>query len=82
MTNVNLIGVLKKENGAVFIEVVRAYKDQKGVFNKDLIPCLYWTKNDKNNLTYLPENSKLFIKGRLEVENQKLYLIVEEFTLI
>ena len=79
MTNVNLIGQIKKVENKTYLEVSRIYKNRDGFFEKDLIPVIYWTKNEQNNLSYLIENTRVFIKGRLECLHNNLIVVVEEF---
>ena len=79
MTNVNLYGRVVKVNNEVFIKVERSYKDQKGNFIEDLLPVLYWTKNKSNNFTSLNENTRVFVKGRLECISDKMFIIIEEY---
>lgn len=81
MTSVILYGKIKRlENidDVIYIEVERSYKDQNGIIKKDLIPCKYWSKNKKNLLFNLYDNTSIIIKGRIE-EEDKLVVIVEEF---
>ena len=79
MTNVNLYGRIVKKEEDIFIRVERSYKDQNGNFIEDLLPIIHWSKIKNNYFTQLNENTRVFIKGRLECISDKMFIIVEEY---
>ena len=79
MTNVNLYGNVVKKDSEIYVKVERSYKDRSGNFIEDLLPVIYWTKNKSNNFSNLEENTRVFIKGRLECISDKMFIIIEEY---
>ena len=85
INHVSLNGILcKVENNSSFryIKVIRHYKDNKGIFNNDYIPCMMWTKDNKNELFSYKEGTFVSIDGRLETIDEKIYVVVEQLTII
>lgn len=81
MTNVIIYGRIKhiENDPLTYIEVERCYKNQKGIIEKDLIACMYWSKDKRNRLSRLLTDTLIIAKGRIEVIEQITYIIVEEF---
>ncbi len=82
MTQINLIGKIKKKENDIYIVVEREYKDREGNLIYDEFRLEYWSKNRNNSLCSLNENTKLFIKGRLESDEKIPLIIVEEFMIL
>lgn len=84
MTNVEIYGTVKhvERSEYLFIEVKRGYKNSQGKIESDLIPCKYWTKSVKNVFMSLFDDTKILLKGRLECNDEKLYVVVEEFKIL
>ena len=83
MNFVSLLGRIKgkKDEKTVLIEVSRPENDE----NMDhlLIPCRYWTKSPACLLTSLSEGTLVFVKGRLDQDDELgNYVIVEEINII
>lgn len=83
MTNVEVLGLIKhQEDKSIKLFVERSYKDNKGVILNDLIPCVYWSKTKRNVFSSLLEDTRVLIKGRLEILNNDLVVVVEEFRVL
>ena len=79
MTDVNILGKIKKIDDETYIQVERQYKTNYGEYIYDDLPCIYWNRQKKNIFTSLKEGIMVFVKGRLECKENKMYIIVEEF---
>ena len=79
MTNVNILGKIKKVDEGTYIRVERQYKTNFGEYIFDDLPCIYWNRQKKNIFTSLKDDILVFVKGRLECIDEKMYIIVEEF---
>lgn len=79
MTNVNVFGTIKKIESKSNVVVERCYKSNTGSYLYDTLPCIYWTKTKKNIFEDLKEDTKVYLKGRLECIDEKMYIVVEEF---
>ncbi len=83
MTNVEILGLIKhQEDKSIKLFVERSYKDNKGVIINDLIPCVYWSKTKRNVFSSLPEDTRVLIKGRLEILKDELIVVVEEYRIL
>ena len=80
MTSVEVLGRIRhNEKGEVFLEVKRSYKNRKGEIEVDLLPMIHWTRASRNVFYSLDDNTLVFAKGRLEIEKEKMILIIEEY---
>lgn len=84
MTNVEVLGKIKHKpnDDIIYLEVLRSYKDVQGNLINDLLPSVYWAKEKRNLYFSLKEDTRVFIKGRLEIRENNLIIIVEEFRVI
>lgn len=80
MTSVEVLGKIR-HNGSdeLLIEVDRSYKNREGIIEKDLLPCIHWTRSKRNIFQSLANDTKVFVKGRLETEDGKMILVIEEY---
>ena len=60
------------------IKVIRNYKNQEGYFISDILMCAMWTRNRQNALFSYKEGSYVAIDGRIETDNDKVVIIVEQ----
>lgn len=60
------------------IKVVRNYKNCTGYYDIDIIPCAMWTRNRQNALFSYSEGSYIALDGRIETNNDKVVIIVEQ----
>lgn len=62
------------------VKVIRSYKDQNGIYLEDIIPCVMWTKTNKNVLFSFKSGILVSIDGRIENIDNKLCIVVEQIT--
>ena len=60
--------------------MIRSYKDQNGIYLEDIIPCVMWTKTNKNALFSFKSGTLVSIDGRIENIDNKLCIVVEQIT--
>lgn len=86
INSVTLLGILKErdqnEEAIRYLAVERDYKDSHGHFECDRLPLMYWTRDQKNVLFSLPEESLVVIRGRIETQNKIAIIIVESLNLV
>ena len=70
------------EKDSIFrnVKVIRSYKDQNGIYLEDIIPCVMWTKTNKNVLFSFKIGTLVSIDGRIENIDNKLCIVVEQIT--
>lgn len=70
------------EKDSIFrnVKVIRSYKDQNGIYLEDIIPCVMWTKTNKNVLFSFKSDTLVSIDGRIENIDNKLCIVVEQIT--
>lgn len=79
MTAVLLDVDIEKSN-VRYIEVQRNYKDNKGHYQKDVFPCMMWSKKDKGSFFVHKSGTVVAIDGRVEIEDNITYIIIECIT--
>ena len=81
MNYISLVGSLQKisspDSNVRYIKYVRTYKDKKGIFQEDVFPCMWWTRNNNNELFSLQDNSYVAISGRIEKNDEEIIIIIE-----
>lgn len=60
------------------VKVIRSYKDKMGFFKEDIIPCMMWTRNNKNELFSYKSGSLVSISGRIEEIDGYVHIVVEQ----
>ena len=70
------------EKDSIFrnVKVIRSYKDQNGIYLEDIIPCVMWTKTNKNVLFSFKSGTLVSIDGIIENIDNKLCIVVEQIT--
>ena len=81
MNYISLIGSLlniSSENKNIrYIKYVRTYKDKKGIFQEDIFPCMWWTRDSNNELFSLQDNSYVAVSGRIERYEHEFIIVIE-----
>lgn len=80
INHISLNGVLKNKDEFYpirYIEVTRQYKSEDGIYHKDIVPLMMWTKNEKNALFSYRDGTFVAIDGRIEMFQDKVVVIVE-----
>lgn len=83
---VNKIETKKEENlmetAEIKLAVSRTYKNADSVYEKDIIPCVLWAGVIKSAIEYLSKDDLIGIRGRLQMKDDKIQVIVEKITLL
>ncbi|MGN1295641.1 MAG: hypothetical protein ACI4U5_04465 [Bacilli bacterium] len=74
----SLQSISSSDSNIRYIKYVRSYKDKKGIFQEDIFPCMYWTRDCNNELFSLQDNSYVAISGRIEKVNELVVIIIEQ----
>lgn len=86
INSVTVLGVLKANDenheGVRFLEVERDYKDSYGNFQKDMLPLMYWTRDEKNVLFSLNDETLIVARGRIETFEDIIIIVVESLNLL
>ena len=81
MNYISLTGSLlniSSENKTIrYIKYVRTYKDKKGIFQEDIFPCMWWTRDSNNELFSLQDNSYVAVSGRIERYEHEFIIVIE-----
>ena len=81
INHISLTAILKEidqeDNSIRYIEVLRNYKDNKGQYLYDRLPCKMWNRKNRGSFFLYKEGTVVAIDGRVENENEKFYIIVE-----
>ena len=91
--NIILIGRLvkeielnKDENERMYAECVlavqRSYKNDLGMYDTDFIPIKLFGGVAENTSNYCEKGNVIAIKGRIEINNNKIELIAEKVTFL
>ena len=84
LNSVNIIGALKHiddhDPRIRYLFVERSYSIPSFDLEKDLIPIVNWNKEPKGEIFIFPNSTLVAIRGRIEMLNEKLVIVVETIT--
>lgn len=84
LNSVTVIGALKAQSSidkrVRYLEIERYYSNFKDSIIKDEIPLMNWNKEPKGEIFSLPNGSMVAIRGRLEVIDTLVVIVVETIT--
>ena len=69
-------------NKYIIIEVTRPYSDSEGQVINDLFKVRLWRGLSETISDNINKNINIFIKGRIEIENQQTIIIAESVQII
>ena len=69
-------------NKDIIIEVTRPYSDSEGQVINDLFKIRLWRGLSETISDNINKNINIFIKGRIEIENQQTIIIAESVQII
>lgn len=69
-------------NKDIIIEVTRPYSDSEGQVINDLFKVRLWRGLSETISDNINKNINIFIKGRIEIENQQTIIIAESVQII
>jgi len=82
MNTLIIVGRIDKINDdKIDIAVARNYKNEEGIYEKDIIPCLLKNFMKDNINEYCKEGDLIGVKGRLE-KRDSLIVIAEKVTFL
>ena len=79
-----LVGRIKeiKEDKNIVLAVSRAYKNEEGIYETDLIPIVLSDKLFDNAKEFCQVNDVIGVKVRLETKDNNIIIIAERLTLL
>lgn len=93
MNQVSLVGrIVKKptieinkkgeKRTTIIIAINRFFKNEEGMYETDFIPCVLYSKVAENTCEYCRRGDIIAVKGRLQIDENKLEVIGERVTFI
>lgn len=84
LNQIVLVGriIENEEKGYITIAVPRYFKNEEGIYETDYIKCKINGKIEKNTKEWIKKGDTIGIKGRLQTENDTLYVIAEKVTFL
>lgn len=84
LNQIVLVGKINnnEEEGYITIAVPRYFKNEEGIYETDYIKCKINGKIEKNTKEWAKKGDTIGIKGRLQTENDTLYVIAEKVTVL
>ena len=80
---VMLVGRLASDvDENILISVARAYKNEEGIYENDLIPVKIFDGIKRNMAEYCEKGAVIGVRGRLEIFDDKLVVIAEKITFL
>ena len=73
----SLLSISSENKNIRYIKYVRTYKDKKGIFQEDIFPCMWWTRDSNNELFSLQDNSYVAVSGRIERYEHEFIIVIE-----
>lgn len=66
----------------ITLAVPRSFKNSKGEYETDFIDCALWENIAENTVEYCHKGDLIGIKGRLQTEEETLYVMAEKITFL
>lgn len=85
INHISLNGILRQvdeKNNIRYVEVVRSYKNEQGIYPSDFFKVMMWSRNVNNKLFSYKEGTLVSIDGRLENINQETVIVCESLMYI
>lgn len=84
LNNVILVGRIynNEEEGYITIAVPRYFKNEEGIYETDYIKCRVMGQVEKNTKEWTKKGDTIGIKGRVEEQEGKIYIIAEKVTFL
>ena len=74
--------IYSMENGELVMAVPRSYKNENGEYDTDYIDVRLSDAIEKNVLTYCEKGDLVGVKGRLESDVNKMFVVAEKVTFL
>ncbi len=72
----------ERKIATITLAVSRNYKNEKGTYDTDFIPCILWNSLAENTYEYCQKGDVVGIKGRLQNTNGNVEVIAERLTFL
>lgn len=84
LNQIVLIGriIENEEEGYITIAVPRYFKNEEGIYETDNIKCKLMGEIEKNTKEWTKKGDLIGIKGRLQTEEETLYVMAEKITFL
>lgn len=80
--NLVIEGNEENKRGEIVLAVQRCFKDTNGEYRTDFIPCVLYNMVAQNTAEYCKKGDIVGVKGRLQVEDNKVMVIAEKITFL
>lgn len=64
------------------LAIPRSYKNENGIYETDLIPCVLWNSIAVNTCEYCKKGDLVGVKGRIQNIEDKVEVIAEKITFL
>jgi single-strand DNA-binding protein len=64
------------------VAVSRSFKNEEGIYETDIIPCILWNSIAEKTIEYCRKGDVIGIKGRFQMINDKLQVIADKITFL
>lgn len=71
-----------KKVAYITVAVQRAYKNEEGIYETDLIPCVLWDMIAENTAKYCRKGDLVGVKGRLQSGDNGIELVTDKITFL
>lgn len=84
LNQIVLVGriIENEEEGYITIAVPRYFKNEEGIYETDNIKCKVMGQVEKNTKEWTKKGDLIGIKGRLQTEEETLYVMAEKITFL
>ena len=72
----------ERKIATITLSVSRNYKNEKGKYDTDFIPCVLWNSVAENAYEYCKKGDIVGVKGRLQNTNGNVEVIAEKLTFL
>lgn len=72
----------ERKIATITLAVSRNYKNEKGTYDTDFIPCVLWNSVAENAYEYCKKGDIVGVKGRLQNTNGNVEVIAERLTFL
>lgn len=71
-----------KKQSVITLSVSRSFKNEQGEFEVDNIPVVLWNTIAENTKEYCHKGDVVGAKGRLQIIDEKAYVVAEKLTFL
>ena len=71
-----------KKEAIITLAVPKSFKNADGIYETDFINCVLWEGIAKNTAEYCKKGDVISVKGRIQVDDDKMIIIAEKVTFL